>query len=281
VASAVGVGSTFTATLPRVYAGALPEESAWDLDAQRLPLLVVEDSNETLLLYEKMLATSDFQVLPARTLRAARDALAAFRPCAIILDILLRGEDCWTFLAELKRRPDTQEIPVALVSTVDDRSKALALGADACCVKPIDRQTLLQTVTKLVAPESMKRVLIVDDEEISRYVLRQHLLTPRHVISEAGSGAEALRMARTDRPDVICLDLMMPEVDGYEVLHRLKADPATRDIPVVIVTSKHLEESERRGLLDRAATILSKDLVSREAAVAAVDEAIKPSQRVA
>jgi signal transduction histidine kinase/CheY-like chemotaxis protein len=281
VASAVGVGSTFTATLPRVYAGTLPEVSVWDLDAQRLPLLVVEDSNETLLLYEKMLATSDFQVLPARTLRAARDALAAFRPRAIILDILLRGEDCWTFLAELKRRPDTHEIPVAIVSTVDDRSKALALGADASCVKPIDRQTLLQTLTTLVAPESMKRVLIVDDEEISRYVLRQHLMTPRHVISEAGSGAEALSMARTDRPDVICLDLMMPEVDGYEVLHHLKADPATRDIPVVIVTSKHLEEGERRGLLDRAATILSKDLVSREAAVAAVDEAIKLSQRVA
>jgi signal transduction histidine kinase/CheY-like chemotaxis protein len=281
VHSTVGLGSTFTATIPRIYAGAVPEESSWDLDEQRLPLLVVEDSAETLLLYEKMLVNTDFQLLPARTLRAARAALAAFRPRAIILDILLRGEDCWAFLAELKRRPDTHEIPVAVVSTVDDRSKGLALGADVCCVKPIDRQTMLQTLSQLVKPESMKRVLIVDDEEISRYVLRQHLMTPRHVISEAGSGAEALRIARVDHPDVICLDLMMPEIDGYEVLHRLKADPITRDIPVVIVTSKHLEEGERRGLLGRAATILSKDLVSREAAVAAVDAAIKLSQKVA
>ena len=198
-----------------------------------------------------------------------------------MLDILLRGEDSWAFLAELKRAPATKDIPVAVISTVDDRSKSMALGADAYCSKPIDRQTVVQTLTRLVDPASVKRVLIVDDEEISRYVLRQHLLNPHLIVSEACGGEEAIRLARTEHPDVICLDLTMPGVDGVDLLQRLKEDAATRAIPVVIVTSRILGEAERRNLLGMATTILSKDLVSREAAVAAVDEAIRVAQHVA
>jgi len=221
-----------------------------------------------------MFSASRFQLLEAHNLRECRDALATFRPRAIILDIMLGGEDTWSFLAELRRRPGIEDVPIIVVSSVEDRSKGLALGADEYFVKPVDRQALLQALTRLVDPDSVRRVLVVDDEEISRYVLRQHLLTPRHVISEATNGAEAIQMARTEHPDVICLDLTMPGLDGYEVLRRLKADPLTTDIPVVVVTSRHLEEPERRILLERAVTILSKDLISRENAVAAVDEAI-------
>jgi len=171
----------------------------------------------------RCLASTPFQALVARNLHEARQALAAFRPRAVVLDIVLRGEDSWTFLAELKRQPDAVAMPVMVVTMVGDERKGLALGADAYCVKPIDRQTLLHTLTRLVAPETVKRILIVDDEEISRYVLRQHLQSPRHVVLEASSGAEAVRLARAQQPDVICLDLAMPDVDGYEVLRQLKA----------------------------------------------------------
>jgi len=277
VDSTPGVGSTFTAVIPRIYEATLPASPSWQLDEQRLPVLIVEDSGESLLLYEKALAGSAFQVLPARTLREARQALGAFRPRAIVLDILLRGEDAWSLLAEIKRRPELQEIPVAVVSTVDDEHKARSLGADAYCAKPIDRHTLLQVLTRLVMPEAVKRVLIVDDEEVCRYVLRQHLITPHHVIFEARTGSEALRMARDERPDVICLDLMMPDIDGYELMRCLRADPATEQIPIVVVTAKHLDDGERRALLQHAATILPKDLVSRAAAVAAVDAATRPA----
>src|SRR5262249_54871987 len=143
------------------------------------------------------------------------------------------------------------------------------------CVKPIDRQGLLQTLTRLTAPQTVKRVLVVDDEEISRYLLRQHLMTPQHVVSEAASGAEAIRLASAERPDVICLDLVMPDVDGFEVLRRLKGDPVTRDIPVVIVTSRHLTERERRDLLQMAAGIVAKETVWRERTVAAVEAVLK------
>ena len=274
IESELGLGATFTAEIPVLYASQVPEQPDWQLEANRIPVLVIEDQPETLLVYERMLAGSAFQVLPARSLREAYLALGGFQPRAIVLDLLLRGEETWGFLAELKRRPDTHDIPVLVVSTVEDPDKALALGADSFCVKPIDRQTLLHELLRLIDPDNVKRVLVVDDEEIFRYVLRQHLVTPTHAVFEAANGREALRIAQAERPDVICLDLMMPDVDGFEVLRQLKGDPTTRDIPVVVITSKALEDGERAQLA-AAATILPKDRVSREETVAAVDEALR------
>jgi CheY-like chemotaxis protein len=151
----------------------------------------------------------------------------------------------------------------------------LALGADAYCQKPIDRARLVQMIARLAAPDSIRRVLVVDDEEVCRYVLRQHLVTPRHVITEAASGADALRLAREEHPDVICLDLRMPDLAGEEVLRRLKADPATRDIPVIVITSTAVNDAQRRALGDMAADVLSKDSVSRERTLAVIDAAIR------
>jgi len=275
VESQPGCGATFTAIIPAVYeTRRATSREGWDVDPNRTPVLIVEDSAETILVYEKFLAAGPFQVFPARSLREAREVLAAVRPRAIVLDILLRGEDAWGFLTELKRRGETRDIPIVVVSSVDDETKGLALGADAYCLKPIDRQRLLATLTRLTAPETVKRILIVDDEEISRYVLRQNLAAPNYIVSEAATGGDALRVAHAERPDVICLDLMMPDVDGLEVLRRLKEDPATHDIPVVIVTSKSLDEPERRRLLELATGVLTKEAVSRERALAAVEDAM-------
>ncbi|MGD9765732.1 MAG: ATP-binding protein [Candidatus Binatia bacterium] len=281
VESAPGLGSTFTAHIPVVYDAPRREQPSWVVDDQRLPVLFVEDVSETLLIYEKMLSGTKFQLLAARTIREARDALATFRPRAIVLDILLHGEDAWGLLTELKRDPETDDIPVIVVTTVEDRQKGLALGAHAYCVKPADRHTLLQTLTRAVEPESVKRVLVVDDEEISRYVLCQHLAAPQRVITEAADGREAIRLARTEHPDVICLDLAMPNLDGYAVLEHLKADASTRHIPVVIVTSQPMRESERVPLLGQVAGILSKDVCSREDAAAAIDAALRGAEKAA
>jgi CheY-like chemotaxis protein len=214
-------------------------------------------------------------VLPARTLRDAHEVLAMVRPKAVILDILLPGEDTWSFLVDFKRREETRTIPVIVVSTVDDPGKGMALGADDYCVKPVDRADLVHRLTRLTARESLKRVLIVDDEEVSRYVLRHHIMTHERVVLEASNADEAVRLARSQRPHVICLDLFMPDTDGFEVLRQLKSDPLTRDIPVVIVTSAHLADADQRELLQLAAGILTKERLSRERAVAAIDDAMR------
>ena len=274
VESAAGHGATFTATLPLRYAApaALPK---WDLDPERIPILVVEDRDETMLLYERYLLGAGFQAVAARTLREARAALEATRPAAVILDIVLRGEDAWEFLAELKRRPETSQVPVVVASTVADERKGFALGADAYLVKPIDPEALMRTVRDLTRPRGPRRILIVDDEEMSRYVLRQHLLANDRIVVEAETGQEALRRIRDDRPDVVCLDLGMPDLDGFELLRRLKTDAATREIPVVVVTARDLSAGERTVLDELAAGVLSKHALSRESALAMIADAVE------
>ena len=169
-------------------------------------------------------------------------------------------------------------MPVAIVSTVDDQRKGLALGADAYLVKPVDRHRLVQTIAQLTAAETVKRVLIVDDEDISRYLLRQHLLAPNRLVSEAATGTDALRQARAEPPDLICLDLMMPDLDGFEVLRTLKSDPATCGIPVVVVTSKPLTAEDRQTLLALGTSVVAKDGVLRENALAAVESAMRGTE---
>ena len=278
VESEPGVGSVFRAVIPIRYApmpGAVPV--SLDLDPNRIPILVVEDSAEAIMVYERYLAMSGFQVLQARSTREAWEILQAVEPGAVILDIMLSGEDAWSFLTEMKRRPQTGSIPVMILSTIEDRQKGLALGADLYFTKPIDRQRLLQALTRLTAPDSMRRVLIVDDEEISRYVLRQHLASPQLEILEASNGEDAIVEALRARPHVICLDLMMPETDGVQVLRRLKGDHGTRDIPVVIVTSRALGAEERSALSELACAVVSKESISREGVLAVVQDALRLS----
>jgi signal transduction histidine kinase/DNA-binding response OmpR family regulator len=274
VESALGAGSTFSAELPVVYhdprEGLTPE---WDPESRLQPVLFVEDSPQDVLVYEKYLSTSRFGVVSARTTREARAALKAVTPCAIVLDILLDGEDTWELLAEIKRDPETRNLPLMVVSTVEDRSKALALGADAYMAKPVDRSTLLHHLIRLTSPGAGRRILIVDDDEIARYVVRQSLLQTPHAIYEASGGWEGLRMAERELPDLVLLDLMMPDLAGDQVLERLEANPHTRGIPVVILTSRRLDEHTRTSL--RAArSVVHKEEISSDRMRGLIEETL-------
>ena len=274
VESAPGLGSTFFATVPALYQDRAPLKPEWKVDSRLTPILVIEDSPEMVLLYEKMLEGSEYQMLLARTVREARDALAEFRPRAIVLDILLRGEDAWKLLTELKSDEATRRVPLAVVSTVEDEAKMRALGADAVCLKPIDRATLLETLARLATPDAVRRLLIVDDEEVSRYVLRQYLWRPNVITAEAASGRAALERMTRDTPDVIFLDLGLPDMTGQELLALIRCDPKLRNVPVVIVSAAILDEAECRSLHALADSVLAKADLTREGALAALDAAL-------
>src|SRR5262249_14850512 len=141
VQSTPGLGSTFTAIVP-IWYSAPTARPDWTLDPGRVPVLVVEDEPESILIYRKFLASSPYQVMTASNVREAREALAAIRPRAIVLDIMLKGEETWTLLSDLKRRPETAAIPVVVVTYVEDEHKAYALGADGFVLKPLDRTKL-------------------------------------------------------------------------------------------------------------------------------------------
>ena len=281
LSSELGVGSTFSAVVPRVYRGPAEVSFVPDLslhvDPQRRPVLVVEDNRETLFLYEKYLKGSGFQVIPARTLKAARQSLERFRPAAVVLDVLLDGENTWELLAELKRAEATRDIPILVVTMVENEAKARALGADAFCVKPVERQWLIDRLNRLASPPlaTLDKVLVIDDDVASRYLLKGLLHECSCAVIEASEGGEGIQRARRDRPDTIFLDLELPDQSGLEVLWALRTEPATRNIPVIIHTSKVLDQEEQQSLVDAGATaVLSKESPSREASQTLIREAL-------
>jgi len=276
VQSDPGLGSTFIAEIPlSVVQGTGSSAIVWEPVPGRIPVLVVEDAFEEALLYEKYLASAGYQSLHVHSVREAREALRVMQPALIVLDILLRGEDTWGFLAELRRLPETRRTPILVVSNVEDSHKAISLGADAYLQKPVDRQRLVRQIAAMTRASDVRRVLVVDDEEISRYLIRQSLAAPHIEVIEARTGADALRVAASDRPGAICLDLRMPDQDGEQLLRRLKSDPATSAIPVFIVTSKALATGERERLLELATDVISKESLSRERILPRLEEAMR------
>ena len=279
VRSEPGVGSTFVAVIPRSYRPVDDvddtPELRWRLDPLRSPVLVVEDDPVDLLLYEKYLEGSAFQVLLARTVGEARRVLRRVRPLAVLLNILLEAESGWTLLTEIKGQAATRDIPILVLTIVEGKEQALALGAADFCLKPINRDWLLSRLVALEQDGPLNTVLIIDDEEADRYVLKGLLTAQgRFAILEAASGEEGLRRAREERPDVIFLDVIMSDMTGFEVHERLKSDNATKGIPVILNTSAILSEEERRRLTAGTAAILSKSAVTAEEAFVTVREAL-------
>ena len=269
--STPGLGSTFTTVLPTRFAvesdvaaaaADAPPAAPDQLEPGRVPVLVVEDSAQDLLLYDHYLRGSRYQPVVARTLSDARRLMDQIRPVAMILDIRLAGEDTWAFIGEIRRRDESRDLPLVVVSSIDDQAKGLALGADAYAIKPVHPAWLLGTLNRLLDRGQDRRVLVIDDDEIARYLVRNQLAGAPFVVTEAGDPIQGLREARAERPDVIVLDLVMPEMSGFDVLARLKEDPTTMDIPVVVLTSKTLTDEERRRLAPHARRILSKQALA-------------------
>jgi CheY-like chemotaxis protein len=271
VHSTLGVGSNFWLVVPLVYRDRT-QHVVNPFAPDRFPVLVIEDSDEDILLYERALGSTRFQVVPARSVEAATLALDVVRPAAIILDIRMHGQQSWDVLAKLKRDEATKRIPLIVASTIDDRRKGHALGADAYGVKPITRQWLLTTLEGLVPLRDTLRVLAIDDEEASRYIIREMLNDRRFEIVEAASGQEALKKVAEVTPDVILLDLRLTDMTGIDVYQRLVESSGHARVPIVMVTSQRLsaEELERIG----NTAILSKAALTRDTLQAAIHSVV-------
>jgi signal transduction histidine kinase/CheY-like chemotaxis protein len=269
VKSELGVGSTFFAEFPVAYAGAAvarySHERTQALDPEKLPVLVLEDNQETMVTYESFLRDSPYQLVPASRLSEGREFLRRTRPAAVLLDVLLYNESTRAFVTELKSSEATRKIPVIVATVANDEAKAKALKADAFCVKPVERSWLLETLNRMVRIPADSTVLLIDDDELDRYLMRGVLAGTGWKLIEISDPIEGLRRVREQRPGAVILDLMMTEMSGFEVLHRIKSDPATSNIPVIVSTSKILDPEERRTLERDACAIVPKEGSSREA----------------
>ncbi|GAB4377872.1 MAG: ATP-binding protein [Elainellaceae cyanobacterium] len=278
VKSELGQGSTFLVSIPIVYpkSAELPDllQPITSLKLAHLPILAIEDHTETLFIYEKHLQQSRYQLISARTLAQARQALQQLRPAAIILDILLEGQNGWTFLRELKGDEATRSIPILVITVVDNEKQAIALGADGFLIKPVDRLPLLNKLNMLISQGKPQKLLLIDDDPAYRYVVKQLLTDFPLQVLEAASGREGLAVAEREQPTAILLDLEMPEVSGLDALDQLQQNPATQSIPVIIHSSAPLDGETQSRLAQQGVAIFSKEKTSQVAAVSHLQEAL-------
>jgi CheY-like chemotaxis protein len=268
--SVLGHGSTFTVTVPRVHhAGEAPEpEEVCPVEPGRIPVLVVEDDPADALAIERLLAGSVYQPMVTRSVRGARRLMQSIQPEAVLLDIVLVGDESWRLLLELRGQEALGDIPVIVTSATGEVRKAAHLGADDYIAKPVDRQRLIEALDRATGRHSLTRVLLVDDEEVTHYLVRQLLPRGRYRVSIARSGKDALDRLPESRPDVVLLDLTMPEMDGLELLGCFRRDATYRELPVIVLTSARLDPRQRASLA--GTPILSKSDLSPETLIAAI-----------
>jgi CheY-like chemotaxis protein len=260
-------GSTFTLVLPQQARApdrelrdnttpASAVEKGWPL------VLIVEDNREAADLLIRHLAKGGYRAEVAWGGRDVIEKARRLRPIAITLDILLPDLDGWELLNTLKRDRQTRDIPILVVTVVDEPELGRALGAHDYFVKPVDGKALLSRLDQYALTTRVRehpvKVLVVDDETSSVDRLAALLEPAGFTVLRAYGGAPGLEVARTELPDLILLDLIMPGMSGFEVVSALKADARTKDIPVLIVTAKDLDAREKRQLNGQAAAVLQK-----------------------
>jgi PAS domain S-box-containing protein len=274
VESAVGQGSCFTVWLPL----RAPEEGALaPVKAVAPPIealartgtaLVVEDHFESAELIRLQLEAEGFTVLHAASAEAAL-VLAVQQPLSLItLDIMLPNMDGWDFLGRLKQVPALMHIPVVIISIVADRNRGFALGAAAILQKPLSRQELSASLVELgllpVPQGETLKVLVIDDDRDAVELIAVRILGLASTVLRAYGGREGIAAARQELPDVIVLDLMMPEVNGFDVVEALSDRPDTARIPILVVTAKQITAADRTKLNGYVTTIMEKTEFSRD-----------------
>jgi len=281
VQSTPGTGSTFTIRIPAEVKdpksaskpGARAPVLATITTTNTGPLILVIDDDPVVHdLMRRGLSKEGFRVETVMSGDGALDAARRLRPDVITLDVMMPGKDGWAVLAELKADPEIGHIPVVMVTIVDDKHIGFALGASEYITKPLNLERLVSVVRKYDKGPDHGDVLIVEDDPALRELERRTLEKAGWTVFEAETGAKALEILGQAIPDLILLDLMLPGMDGFEVLNRLHANPKWKDIPVAVITAKDLGGAEREALNARVAQVLQKGNYTQESLLSAVKD---------
>lgn len=274
-----GRGSTFRLELPfdlethRCENGA-PTPPGEPIDPTRVPVLVLESDVETRRVIAEVLASPRTQLFIATTLDEARAIVARVAPALVVMDVLLANESAWDFIAELRRSPSTGTARIAVLTAVENEAKVLSLGADAFALKPADPAWLSAQRDALPGAVSTSPALVIDDDEIARYLTTSLLTGLGYAVEPFSNGAAALERARSAVPEVIVLDLFMPDMTGFAVLELLASGPSTAHIPVIVHTSAALTPPDIERIERYGAHIVPKHSASREESAARFREAL-------
>jgi CheY-like chemotaxis protein len=253
----------FTIRLP-----AAPRDAAEESQVPARPLsangehegaivLVIDDDPAVRDLLSRFLTREGFRVVAAADGEEGIRQARALHPAAITLDVMMPDIDGWTVLAALKGDPELAGIPVILLTIVDEKQRGYTLGATDYMVKPVDRERLA-TLLRTLCGRDTGRLLLVEDDDASRATVRAAVEREGWTVDEAANGRVALERVQQSKPDAILLDLMMPEMDGFEFLTRLRDRSEWRDIPVIVVSALDLTEEDRKRLNGEVETVIRK-----------------------
>jgi ammonium transporter, Amt family len=264
VASEPGAGTTFYVNLPLGLPLVPSQEPGADGSGEIAPdlptaVLVIDDDPDSRELIRRTLGREGIPVMLASNGIEGLALARATRPAAITLDVMMPEMDGWSVLAALKADAELRDVPVIMTTMVDDRQRGFALGATDYLLKPVDRDNLLKVVNAhLPAPSSDSHILVVEDDPNTREMLRRILEREGWQVAEAENGESALGRVAERRPDLILLDLMMPKMDGFEVIGALRSTALWRGIPIIVLTAMDLSPTDRLRLNGYVEKVLQK-----------------------
>jgi PAS domain S-box-containing protein len=281
--SQLGQGSCFHFTLPT--APSLTETLARKIEIATIStaparVLVIEDDRITAQLIQSQLVSAGYHVTLCEEPQRALEIAAQLQPSAITLDIVMKPKNGWEVLVQLKRDPRTAGIPLIVVSIVDQPSMGTLLGADEYLVKPVDKTTLLGAIARHARSRSGAKpgqpILIVEDDTPTREFIAEMLGAQGYVVATAADGAEARAQVAASLPELVILDMMLPQVSGFELLGEWRASLRTAALPVFVLTSKDLSQEEQQYLRTHSEVLLRKQQPWHEGLVKQLERVITP-----
>ncbi|MCB0213072.1 MAG: response regulator, partial [Anaerolineae bacterium] len=277
VESETDKGSVFTIQLPaRVDSPdikmVMPPDANRHVESSRVivpgdpnVVLVIDDDASVRDLMQRFLSREGFGVVTASAGDIGIQLARELKPVAITLDVMMPGLDGWAVLTRLKSDPELADIPVVMLTMVDDKNIGYALGASDYLTKPIDRDRLIKTLQRYRCLQPPCSILVVEDDDATREMVRRTLEKERWIVHEAENGRIGIEQMENNRPELVLLDLMMPEVDGFQFITEMRRNPDWQSIPVVVITALDLTLEERLQLSGRVEQILQKGAYSQEA----------------
>src|SRR5499433_4547516 len=278
-ASEPGKGSTFTVRLPFAACRTADEPATPPGEvAMRNCILVIDDDATARDLIADYLRQAGFTVITAAGGREGLKRAKEYHPIAITLDVIMPDIDGWTVLAALRGDPELADIPTVMATIVDERRHGMTLGAVGYLTKPIDRKNLVDLIGKYQAPSGRTRVLIVEDDAIQRERIRSWLGPQTWLLIEAENGRVALDRLRECIADVIILDLMMPEMDGFQLVAEMQKHPVWNQIPIIVVTARDLTAEDHARLNSGIEMVLRKETFSPTTLIEHVRQVVAKSR---
>ncbi|HUF39994.1 MAG TPA: GAF domain-containing protein [Anaerolineales bacterium] len=271
VESAEGEGSTFWFTLP-VRQAARPVDS----DEDRRIVLAIDDDARVLQLYERYLESHNYQIIGLQDPSQAVEQARILRPFAITLDVMMPSRNGWQVIQDLKADEETRQIPVIFCTIIEDEARGFSLGANDYLLKPILEEDLINALTRLEVSHPIHRVLVVDDDpDVLRLVERILKPAGAYEIILARGGRQGLVSLKEDKPDVVLLDLLMDDLDGFKVLEMMQTDEELKEIPVIVVTGHEMDDAQHETIASYAYNLVRKGNLKGDILINKIDGLLK------